>query len=194
MRNPELSYRFNGSYATCFSTDHFLTVDYFLYFKGAFKKRGLFFPFLFLFSPVFLLFFLSRPELCCSLIAPVPRAMEMKRLSVEHNTFAAVPQGVYKTGGLISGRSPLLMLLQSPVPWQPQESHPLELVGAEGRRTRCLLLGTSPAAAGALPARVFIQHCRDSRVPCSTKATSSSLPMNHCSLRGLAAIPGPPEA
>lgn len=191
MRNLELSYRLNGSYATCLSTDHFLTVDDFLYFKGAFK-RGLFFL-SFPFPSIFFTFFLSRPELCCSLIAPVPCAMEMKRHSVEHNTFAAVPQGDYKTGGLISGRSPLLMLLQSPVLWQPKELHPLELEWGGGTRESAAPFGTSSAAAGALPARVFIQRCRESRVPCSTKATSSSLPMSHCSLRGLATIPGPPE-
>lgn len=117
----------------------------------------------------------------------------MKRLSVEHNTFAAVPQGDYKTGGLISGRSPLLMLLQSPLLWQPEELHPLEPEWGGGTKDSALLFETSPAAAGARPARVFIQPCGESQVPCSTKATSSSLPMNHCSLRGLATIPGPPE-
>lgn len=158
MRNLELSYRLNGSYATCFSIYHFLTIDYFLYFKGAFKKRQLFSPFLFLFLPIFLLFSLSRPELCCSLITPVPRAMEMKHPSVEHNTFAAVPQGDYKTGGLILGRSPLLILLQSPVLWQPKELHPLELEWGGGRKESTTAVrdqpccSRRPASAGVYPA------------------------------------------
>lgn len=194
MRNLELSYELNGSYATSFSTDQFLNVDYFLYFKDAFKKRGVYSPFLFLFSPVFLLFFvLSRPELCCSLSAPVPRAMEMKRLSVEHITFAVCLKVTIKQ--VASSRVVLLYWCYCrALCYGNQRSCTLwSWSGAEGQRTPRLLFGTSPAAAGALPERVFIQHCGESRVPCSTKATSSSLPMNHCSLRGLATIPGPPE-
>lgn len=73
----------------------------------------------------------------------------------------------------------------------------------EGGRTLKLLFGTSPAPAAAArlvpapcqlaAARVFIQRGGESRVPCSTKATSGTFPVNHCSLRRLAAIPGPPE-
>lgn len=68
-------------------------------------------------------------------------------------------------------------------------------------RTLKLPFGTSPdPGAAAQPAlrqlaaaRVFIQHGSESRLPCSTKATSGGFAVNHCSLRRLAAIPGPPE-
>lgn len=187
MRNLELSYRLNGSYDTSQSTVFWL-LTIFSILRVHLRREDSFFPFLFLFPPYLFTFCLSRHELCCSLIAPVPCAVEAKPLSVEHNTFAAVPQGDCKTGGLISGHSPLLMLLQSPVLWQPKELHPLELEwggGTEGQP--CCSRRQRPASAGVYPA------CGESRVPCSTKATSSSLPMIHCSLRGLAAIPGPPE-
>lgn len=86
--------------------------------------------------------------------------MEVKRLSVELNTFAAVPQGDYKTGGLISGHSPLLMLLQSPVLWQPKELHPLELEWGGGMKESAIAVGDQPccsrcqrpAGAGVYPA------------------------------------------
>lgn len=131
----------------------------FLYFKGAFKKRELLGFFLsFPFSHFFFFFLLNRPELCYSLTAPVHFGMEMKGLSVEHNTFAAVPQGGYKTGGLISGCSPLLILLRSPMLWQPKELHPLELEWAGGRKDSTTAVRNQPccsrrpASAGVYPA------------------------------------------
>lgn len=53
-------------------------------------------------------------------------ATEVKPVSVERDTFAAAPPGDYKTDGLIPGHFSLLMLLRSPVLWQPKELYSLE--------------------------------------------------------------------
>lgn len=77
------------------------------------------------------------------------------------------------------------MLLQSPVLWQPEQLRSSEQEWGGGRRAPKRLLWAWDA--GVDPVR------GESRVPCSTKATSGSFAVTHRSLRRLAALPGPPE-
>ena len=132
-RSLELFCRQNGSYAACFSIGCFSTVlTIFSILRLPLRKKGLFFIDFPFFPNLFPFWSLHEP--CCSPTAPVCCATEAKRLPAERNTFAAAPRGDNKTDGLILGHFSLLMLLRSPVLWQPKELYFLEVERGGGRK------------------------------------------------------------